>query len=559
MLEITDELIQKILAQQAFITQKQYDDALQRAAKTKKKLLDVILDQDLISRDQWGQLFAKHFGYHYVNLAEENIEPQVLQIVPELVARNKKIIAFGQGQGSIKVAMAHPDDLEMVNLLEKKGGVTVEVFYAPPEDIDATLTHYKEDITKVFDALVKAAEHMDEGVVSESAVITMVEKLISYAHQNNASDIHIEPNENRIVIRFRIDGILHYVIDLPKSLLDQLVSRIKVMAKLKTDEHRSAQDGKIRHAISDTKIDIRISIIPITEGEKVVMRLLSDKNRRFTTSQLGLDPDDKATLEKAARRSHGMILATGPTGSGKTTTLYSVLKMINSLKVNIATIEDPVEYNMEGVNQIQVDPKTNLTFAKSLKSILRQDPDIIMVGEIRDEETADIAINAALTGHLLLSTLHTNDAATTIPRLAEMKISPYLITSAVNLIIAQRLVRKICVRCRYGHAILPEEITQLKEFPELREWVKKIDASKLFFSGKGCKVCNNTGFSGRTGIYELLEMNEEIRKVIMSGANAGEIQKAAIANGMKTMLINGMNKVIEGVTTVEEVIRTISV
>jgi type II secretory ATPase GspE/PulE/Tfp pilus assembly ATPase PilB-like protein len=228
------------------------------------------------------------------------------------------------------------------------------------------------------------------------------------------------------------------------------------------------------------------------------------------------------------------------------------------LKVNIATIEDPVEYNMEGVNQIQVDPKTNLTFAKSLKSILRQDPDIIMVGEIRDEETADIAINAALTGHLLLSTLYTNDAATTIPRLAEMKISPYLITSAVNLIIGQRLVRKICVRCRYGHAILPEEITQLEEFPELSEWIKTIDTSKFFFSGKGCKVCNNTGFTGRTGIYELLEITEEIRKVIMSGANAGEIQRAAIRSGMRTMMVNGMNKVLAGVTTVEEVIRTTS-
>lgn len=560
MLELTNDIVKKILVDQGFITEQQFDDALNRSTKTKRPLLQVILDKDFISVRNWGQLLAKYQGFRYVYLQEENIEPQVLRVVPELVARSKKIIAFDHGDNSIKVAMYDPSDLEMVNLLEKKTGVKAEVFFATAEDIDATLAHYQKNITEEFSELVQASQQAAAGQVSDTAIISIVEKILSYAYQNNASDIHIEPYEHKVVVRFRIDGILHFVLDLPKELHEMLITRLKVMARLKTDEHRAAQDGKIRHMIGDNKVDLRVSIIPITEGEKVVLRLLSDRNRQFTLSQLGLASADRAKVERAAGRSFGMILVTGPTGSGKTTTLYSVIKTLNSLKVNIATIEDPVEYDIEGVNQIQVNPKTNLTFADGLKSILRQDPDIIMLGEIRDKETADLAVNAALTGHLLLSTLHTNDAATTIPRLQEMKITPYLITSALTIIVAQRLVRKICVKCRHSYDPTPEDMMLVNGQPDLARWVEKnLKQPKPFFRGKGCKVCNNKGFTGRAGIFEVLEMTEPIKRAIMASDDAGRLRTIAIEQGMTSMLEDGMTKVLQGITTVEEVIRAISI
>jgi type II secretory ATPase GspE/PulE/Tfp pilus assembly ATPase PilB-like protein len=331
------------------------------------------------------------------------------------------------------------------------------------------------------------------------------------------------------------------------------------MAKLKTDEHRSAQDGRMSHSINDDKIDIRVSIVPIIGGEKIVMRLLSDRNRQFTLSNLGMDPKGMEIVHKHANRSFGMILVTGPTGSGKSTTLYAIIKTLNSLKVNIATIEDPIEYDIEGVNQIQVNSKTNLTFVSGLKSILRQDPDIIMLGEIRDDETASLAINAALTGHLLLSTLHTNDAATTMPRLEEMKVTRYLITSAVSIIISQRLIRRLCTGCLYTYAITPEEQDMMAHNPDLARWLaSNLSEKKLFFKAKGCKICHSTGYAGRVGIFEILEMSEEIRKIILTGADAGQIRSKAITLGMKTMLEDGMDKVLVGQTTYEEVIRAIS-
>lgn len=560
MAEVTYDVVKKILVDQGFVGQQQFDDALNHAKKTKERLVNVLLDRDLISLRNWGQLYAKYIGYQYVFLQEENIEPQVLHVIPELVARNNKIIAFAQGDGFIKVAMNNPNDLEMVNVLEKKSGVVVKVYYATAEDIDATISRYKKSIVEDFQELIKASQAMIGKAVSDTTVITMVEKLLSYAHQNNASDVHIEPHEQKIVIRLRIDGILHFLLDIPIELHDMIVGRIKVMAKLKTDEHRTAQDGKIRHSIDTEKVDIRVSVIPVVDGERVVMRLLSNRNRQFTLSHLGLDPADLETIQRSARRSYGMILATGPTGSGKTTTLYSIIKMVNSLKVNIATIEDPVEYDMEGVNQIQVNPKANLTFANGLKSLLRQDPDIIMLGEIRDDETASLAVNAALTGHLLLSTLHSNDAATSFPRLQEMKISPYLITSAIIIVIAQRLVRNLCVKCRYGIDLSEAEIEQFKKNSELTRWVEQhLRPGARFYRAKGCKVCNNFGFTGRSGIFEVMMMNDALRKAVLEGADAGQIRQVAINQGMRTLVEDGMNKVLAGITTPEEIIRAISV
>ncbi len=385
--------------------------------------------------------------------------------------------------------------------------------------------------------------------------------LLQYGYENKASDIHIEPYEDKILVRFRVDGVLHDVLSIDKKMHDLILTRIKILSRMRTDEHRSAQDGKIRHRMGKEKVDIRVSIIPITEGEKVVMRLLSSKNRQFNLIDLGFSDSDFKKVKKAVKNPHGMILATGPTGSGKTTTLYAILKILNKRTVNIATIEDPVEYDMEGVNQIQVNEKTDLTFAKGLRSIVRQDPDIIMVGEIRDEETAGIAVNSALTGHLVLSTLHTNDAATTLPRLLDMDIEPFLVASTVNIIVAQRLVRKICQTCRGSYTLTLKELKLIEGIKEIKEAYKDKgykNVKKLnFYKGAGCKVCGNTGYHGRIGIYEVLEMNEDIKDSILRRASSDEITKLAKKNGMKTMLEEGVEKILNGETTIEEVFRVV--
>ena len=337
-----------------------------------------------------------------------------------------------------------------------------------------------------------------------------------------------------------------------------IVSRIKILAKLRTDETRQAQDGKILTRLDDEKLDIRVSVVPTTQGEKTVMRLLSAKGKYFDLADLGMSVPDLKIVKKAIRESYGMILSTGPTGSGKTTSLYALIKILNSRNINICTIEDPVEYDLEGVNQIQVNPKTNLTFADGLKSILRQDPDIIMVGEIRDSETASIAVNSAMTGHLVLSTLHTNDAAIALPRLLDMKIEPFLIASTVNVVIAQRLVRRICMKCIVSYVLSPEEVEGLKQEIDFKKFLNITELDEIrFYKGKGCEHCNKSGYTGRIGIFEVLEVKDNIKELILVRADADKIKKQAIENGMTTMLEDGFGKVISGLTSIEEVLRVI--
>ena len=406
--------------------------------------------------------------------------------------------------------------------------------------------------------LITHIKNSEKDKNTEVPVSKIVDTLVQYAYQNKASDIHIEPKDNASTIRFRIDGVLHEVLSIPLELHEKITSRIKVMSKLRTDEHMSAQDGKLNVALQMENLDIRVSIVPIVKGEKIVLRLLSSNSRQFSLQDLGMDEEDLQKVQKAYKRPNGMVLATGPTGSGKTTTIYSILKIINSKEVNIATIEDPVEYDIEGINQIQVNPKTNLTFSSGLRAILRQDPDVIFVGEIRDQDTAGIAVNSAMTGHLVLSTLHTNDAVTTLPRLTDMGIEPFLVASTVNVIIAQRLVRKICSDCRVSEEIKREQLIDMISEEKIKKYFGE-NAQIRVYEGKGCEYCHNSGYVGRVGIFEVLEITDELKKLIAQKSSSGELKSVAITLGMETMFENGLRKVAQGLTTLEELYRVTEV
>lgn len=388
---------------------------------------------------------------------------------------------------------------------------------------------------------------------SELNVVELINYIVKQAIKAKTSDVHIEPHENVVVVRFRIDGILKDVLQIGKDVQESLLFRIKVAAKLRTDEHFAPQDGRIRFVIDNKKIDTRISLLPTSAGEKVVMRLLVKEGKSFSFTSLGMSEKDQLVVEKSYNRPYGMILAVGPTGSGKTTSLYAILQQLNSREVNITTVEDPVEYSIDGVNHIQVNNKASLTFASGLRSILRQDPDIIMIGEIRDSETANIAINAALTGHLVLSTLHTNDSISTIPRLIDMEVEPFLVASTLNIIIAQRLSRKLCENCKKEYTISEEEFVHFQKMrPDIAELLK---AGETAYKEVGCDACGDSGFMGRVGLFEILEITEKIRRMISERENVDDIFEVARENGMKLIVEDGVNAIKNGVTSVEEIMR----
>lgn len=400
------------------------------------------------------------------------------------------------------------------------------------------------------DFKAKIEKELSQGI--NVSIINLIDLLIKHAFFLHSSDIHIDPLEKSIRVRFRVDGVLEDLYSLPKEIHSEIISRIKVLSGLRTDEHYTAQDGRFRSLISDTgSVDVRVSIIPTYHGENVVLRLLADNAEQFTLETLGFNEEDQKKIIHAIKNPTGMILVTGPTGSGKTTTLYTLIKMLNKPDVSIVTIEDPIEYAIEGVEQIQVNARTGLTFATGLRSILRQDPNIIMVGEIRDTETAGIAVNTALTGHLLLSTLHTNDSATTLPRLLDMKIEPFLVASTISLAIGQRLVRKICENCK------EEKILSEEEFYRLSEAIPKdiLGDNKKFFEGKGCAKCGGSGYLGRIVINEILVANDEIRSAVLLKASSADLKQIAIKNGMTTMLVDGIKKAERGITTIQEILR----
>ncbi|KKR25702.1 MAG: Type II secretion system protein E, partial [Microgenomates group bacterium GW2011_GWC1_39_7] len=443
---LPDEKLKPLLLQ-AGINEKTIDELSSFAKSARIPLQSAVVEKDILSDEMLGLIIADYFKFPFVVLSKITIPEDVFRITPERIARKYKILSFAKDNESIKLAMADPKNTAISEMIVKKTGLKVTPYFATETDIENTLQIYRKALQQSFEELLK--DQLGKPSVEEDAPIAkIVDLLITDAYRDKASDIHIEPQEKESLVRFRIDGILHDVLHIDKKLHDRIATRIKVISRLRTDEHLSAQDGKMRMLIDDENLDLRVSIIPIADGEKVVLRLLSSRSREYSLLDLGMNEGDLKKVTVAINKSYGMILSTGPTGSGKTTSIYAILKILNTREKNITTIEDPVEYRIEGVNQIQVNVKTNLTFANGLRSILRQDPNVIFVGEIRDSETAGIAVNAALTGHLVLSTLHTNDAATALPRLIDMQVEPFLVASTVNIIIGQRLVRKICESCK---------------------------------------------------------------------------------------------------------------
>ncbi|MFA4881147.1 MAG: GspE/PulE family protein [Candidatus Doudnabacteria bacterium] len=569
-----DEELIKILTENNLVTAEKIRAASLQAKQDKVSLSAELVKQGMVSEEVLAEHYAEASKVPYVNLEKKKIPKEVLLSIPEPIARNYQVVAFEKDKEKLKLAMVDPTDLQTIEFMEKKTGMKIEVFLTTPTSISEVLKQYRKSLKTEFSEIIdkqgirepEDAEDLRK-MAKELPVVKIVDTLLEYAIYENASDIHIEPLEGEIVVRYRVDGVLRDVMSLPKKILAGVVARIKVLSDLKIDEHRLPQDGRFKIENEEYKISFRVSVIPVFNGEKIVMRLLFESAKPFTMEELGLRLNALKIVKLNINRPHGMVLSTGPTGSGKTTTLYSILNILNTPEVNICTIEDPIEYHMPRINQSQVAPKIGYTFSNGLRSLLRQDPDIIMVGEIRDSETAEMAIHSSLTGHLVFSTLHTNNAAGAIPRLIDMKIEPFLLASTLNVIIAQRLVRKICSNCiesyhfdRAAWQNLESEVN-LKKILEIMVREGAIVSSKitpdslLFYRGRGCAQCNDTGYKGRLGIFEVLEVSEAIQGLVTKRAPTEEIEKQAVSEGMTRMIEDGFYKAKMGVTTVEEVLR----
>jgi type IV pilus assembly protein PilB len=521
-------------------------------------LAAALIEKRALTDEELGKLIAGYYGVPFVSLSRLTIPPELVRILPERVAQRQKAVLFARDATGVKIATNDPIQKEFFAMVAKRLNTQVTVCYATERDLEAVLQVSQKALQEKIDELLKEGmTTAARSINDDPPVAKIVDALIQSAYRDRASDIHIEPAEHTALIRFRIDGVLHDMLTIPKSLEERIITRIKVLSALRTDEHLSAQDGKMRMSLEEENLDIRVSMIPIVEGEKVVMRLLASRMRALTLSDLGMRDTDLVKVTAAMNKSYGMILSTGPTGSGKTTSIYAILKVLNTREKNITTVEDPVEYRIKGANQVQVNVKTNLTFANGLRSILRQDPNIIFVGEIRDNETAGIAVNAALTGHLVLSTLHTNDAPTAIPRLVDMKVEPFLVASTVNVIIAQRLVRKICDMCKTNVTLTKNDWISHIPKESLDRYFKEDNFTA--YKGKGCKICHFTGYNGRLGLFEVLEVTKAIRKLINDRTDADEVLRKAREEGMSLMLDDGLIKVQRGLTTIEEIIRVTKV
>lgn len=588
-MRIGNQQLKEFLLDSALVDPNVLEEKFQQAEKTKKQLGDLLLESKLIKEEELSKMRAYILGIPYVDLGKSPIDPEILQIIPEPIAKKHQIIAFEKVGGELRVAMLHPDDLQTIDFIRKTTGLKIIPCITSKESLEAAIKQYEKSLKAEFGDIIDIESKELEGVTGavkkgeeegkkdknlaevaeDLPVVRVVDTLLKHAILQSASDIHIEPDEKEVRVRYRIDGILHEAMTLPKQVLPGIVARIKVLSNLKLDEHRLPQDGRFKIEKEGYKISFRVSILPIFDGEKIVMRLLDESSKGLTLEMMGLQPRPLEIIQREIHKPNGMILVTGPTGSGKTTTLYTVLDILNIPEVNISTAEDPVEYRMSGVNQTQIKPKIGLTFAATLRSLLRQDPDIIMVGEIRDEETMEIALHAAMTGHLVLSTLHTNSSAATLPRLLDMGAEPFLVASTVNVIVAQRLVRKLCADCKEEYKLTQKELTTLKDnydMDDILEFLKSVDELKgkvndsdkwtdiKFYKNKGCERCGD-GYKGRMGIFEVLEMNESIRKLVSEAASTEVIEKQAKENGMATMIEDGFLKMLQGLTSLEEIMR----
>jgi type IV pilus assembly protein PilB len=550
---LPDEQLKQLILSSG-VEKETLDEAEEFAKNSQTSLSEALIEKKVITDENLGLLIANYLKFPFINLAKITIPEEAFRVVPERIARKFKVLSFARDTDGVKLAMVDPKNTEIVNMLVKKTGVKVTPYLATERDLENAFQVYRKELQKKFDELLEREVGVTTLAGEDLPLIKIVDLLITYAYRDKASDIHIEPEEKDVLIRFRVDGILHDVLRVDKRLHERIISRIKVLSRLRTDEHLSAQDGKMRMRIDDEDLDLRVSIIPVADGEKAVLRLLTSRFRQFALLDLGIVGEDLKKVNSSINKSYGMILSTGPTGCGKTTSIYAILKILNTREKNITTIEDPVEYRIKGINQIQVNARTNLTFANGLRSILRQDPNVIFVGEIRDKETAGIAVNAALTGHLVLSTLHTNNASTALPRLIDMEIEPFLVASTVNIIVAQRLVRKICPSCKMAVSLKREEALKNISAEYLNKYFKD-EKEIVIYQGKGCKACHFTGYSGRIGLFEVLELTERIKKLIVEKSDSDVIEKEAIAEGMTTMVNDGIFKIAQGLTTLKEVMR----
>ncbi len=589
-MRISDNTVLKLLSQSGLATDEQIASLKEEGEHSNRQLQELVIANKIIDEPTLTKLFADYADIPYIELDPKEVPTEIMQRIPERIARQYNAVIFNvDANDTVHLAMDDPDDVQALDFIKKEIGENIKLYIAPHDNILAVLENYRGDVNQELKEVIdiqreddgSAQQVSDADIAEDSPVAQTVNLLLEYAIRSNASDIHIEPREDFVQIRYRIDGVLHEVNRVPRSVLGALVSRIKIMSNLKIDERRVPQDGRFKIRVAGRQYALRVSTLPIADGEKVVMRVLDESNQAVTLQDLGYWGHSLHVMQQAMLEPDGMILITGPTGSGKSTSLFSVLTLLNKPEVNISTVEDPVEYKIPGVNQTQTNSKAGMTFANGLRALLRQDPNIIMVGEIRDSETADLAVQAALTGHLVLSTLHTNNAATCLPRLLDMNVEPFLIASTVKAVVGQRLVRRLCKVCRESFAPTEAEAAEVASLFNLKPdqsftYIHSLNESALSDGigndvplgttdqavttlwrahEGGCDECSHTGYKGRIGIYEALANSIAVQKLIMASATSNQIQDQAIAEKMTTMQTDGTIKALRGVTTIAEVLR----
>ena len=538
------ETIKSALLKQNYISAED-SKAAEAGAHSGADYVGYLIRAELLSPELLGQALAEAYSAPYVDLNAHAPAKDTIAKIPEAVARANRVVFLKENEKLVAVATDNPQKVDLTEISRFFPGKKVRVAYALPDMLEAAFALYEQPLDTRFSEIIKGGTRVAPEIVDE-----ILKDALTY----RASDIHFEPQAKDVVVRFRVDGNLRHAGTLPRTNYENILNRIKVESGMRIDEHFAAQDGTLQRTTDDRRVDFRVSLVPTVQGEKVVMRVLGSYVREFSLADIGLDDEFRKRLESYAQKPFGMILTVGPTGSGKTTTLYAILKLLNRPNVNITSIEDPVEYKVAGINQIQVREASGMTFAKGLRAIVRQDPDVILVGEIRDQETADISVNAALTGHLLLSTFHANDAATAIPRLVDMGIEPFLLASTLEVIIAQRLVRQLCNACRFS---LPasEAIKGIKTgSAAVAPYFRK---DETVYAGKGCDICNGTGYKGRTALFEFIEVTPEMQDLIIKNPSNRDIEKLARNQGAKPMFEDGIAKVKTGITTIAEVLRVV--
>jgi type IV pilus assembly protein PilB len=561
----SNQSLSDALLAQNLVTKEQYNDIKVKSASQSLSEESVVEALNIVAPEKLAEIKAKILGIPYISLEGVSFSPEAIGFVPRAVAERFSLMpfAFDDKTRELSIAMSNPVDLEAVTFVREKTGLVIKTFASSAKDVEMAINQqYRQELVGEVGEALKETEDRSliktvdtkqiAEIIKEAPIAKIVSTILEYAVTSRASDVHIEPQEDRVRVRYRIDGILYDRLSLPKSVQEAVISRIKILSEMKIDEHRTPQDGRFNFKIADKEVDLRISILPTSFGEKIVMRLLRKSGGIPTLQDLGLSGPSLKNLESAMLRPHGIIIVVGPTGSGKTTTLYSVLSKLNTTRVNIMTLEDPIEYQMAGINQVQINPAVGLTFADGLRAFLRQDPNIILVGEIRDKETTELAIQAALTGHLVFSTLHTSNAAGALPRLLDLGAESFLLASTMNGVLGQRIVRKICESCKTDY-VAPAQILEEMKIA-LDKYYPTTPEIKLY-KGKGCDQCGGSGYLGRIGIFETLPISEKIASLVLQRSDSGAIEKEAVAEGMITMKQDGYLKVIQGLTTVEEVLR----